>query len=129
MSFSERMNDLLGQGVKASKKIAGQAGLKAQDLGEKGFKASKDFIAKAGARAQDLGERGVIMLEIKQLESQAKKLMAKLGLEVYDAFTVKEVKSVSPSNTALKPLLAEISSVKEAMEKREAELEKRKKTK
>ncbi|MDR1210860.1 MAG: hypothetical protein LBK40_01375 [Spirochaetaceae bacterium] len=129
MSFSERMNGLLGQSVKASKKIAGQAGHKAQDLGEKGFKASRDFIAKAGAKAQDLGERGVLLLEIKQLEGQAKKLMAKLGLEVYDAFTVKNARSVTPSSATLKPLLTEITSIKEALEKREAELEKRKKSK
>jgi hypothetical protein len=121
------MKNIVGQGVEASKKMADKAGEKAQDLGEKGFKASKDFIAKAGAKAQAFGERSVLMLEIKQLEGQAKKLMARLGLEVYEAFTAKEAKSVTPTTAALKPVLAEIASIKDAIEKREAELEARKK--
>ena len=57
MSFSEKMKEMLDQGVAAS----------------------KEFAAKAGAKAQDLGERGVLMLEIKQLENQTEKLIGRLG--------------------------------------------------
>ena len=59
MTFSERMKDLWDQGVAAS----------------------KEFAIKAGAKAQDLGERGILMLEIKQLEGQAEKLIARIGNE------------------------------------------------
>jgi hypothetical protein len=121
------MKELLGQGLEASKKIASKAGVKAQDLGEKGFKASKAFMVKAGARAQDLGERGVLIFEIKQLERQAKKLMGRLGLEVYGAFAEKGAKTISSSSPALKPILAGLASIKIEVEKRERELEKRKK--
>ena len=64
MAFSERMKELFDQGLAAS----------------------KDFALKAGGKAQELGERGVLMLEIKQLENQAQKLINRLGNEAYRAF-------------------------------------------
>ncbi|MDR3146710.1 MAG: hypothetical protein LBU21_10565, partial [Treponema sp.] len=86
MTFSERMRDLLDQGTQVSKDLVSKAGEKAQDWGEKGLRASKDLVSKAGAKAQDLGERGVLMLEIRQMEAQAQKLIGRLGTEVYKAF-------------------------------------------
>ncbi|MDR1587022.1 MAG: hypothetical protein LBS57_06180 [Treponema sp.] len=98
MGFSERMKELLDQGVAAS----------------------KEFAVKAGAKAQDLGERGVLMLEIKQLEGQAKKLMGRLGAEVYRAF--EKGSSVSFDDPEIGAILREISSVKEAVEKKDQEI-------
>jgi hypothetical protein len=98
MSFSERMKELLDQGMTAS----------------------KEFAVKAGAKAQDLGERGVLMLEIKQLEGQAKKLMGRLGAEVYKAF--EKGSPVSFEDPEIGAILGEISSVREAVEKRDREL-------
>jgi hypothetical protein len=125
MAFSDRMKELLEQGVSVSKDLAARAGEKAQDWGEKGYQASKEFAAKAGAKAQDLGERGVLTLEIKQLESQAKKLTGRLGAEAYHAFVEKGSKTISVDTPAIKTLLAELASVREAIEKREAELQSR----
>jgi hypothetical protein len=126
MTFGERMKELLGQGLSASKEIAVKAGEKAQDLGGKGLDASRDFLSKAGAKAQDLGERGVLLLEIKQLEGQAQKRIAQLGAEVYSAFAEQGAETVSADATAIKAILAEIASIKEAIEKRETELQSRK---
>jgi hypothetical protein len=120
------MKELLEQGAQFSKEFASRAGEKAQILGEKGYKASKDFVVKAGAKAQDLGERGVLMLEIKQMESQAQKCMGRLGAEVYQAFAERGAESVTADTPALKPLLAELVSLREAIEKQEGELKKRK---
>jgi len=50
-----------------------------RELVEQGVTVSKDFAVKAGAKAQDLGERGVMMIEIRQLESQAQKHIGRLG--------------------------------------------------
>ena len=104
MTFIDRMKELLDQGVSAS----------------------KEFAVKAGAKAQDLGERGVLMLEIRQLEGQAQKLIGRLGAETYQAFTERKEKKLSADSDPIKDLLSEIAKVRESIETKEAELESRK---
>ena len=104
MTFSERMRDLLDQGVAAS----------------------KDLAAKAGAKAQDLGERGVLMVEIRQLESQAQKLIGRLGAEAYQTFMERGEETLSKESAPVKALLSEISAARESIEQKEAELKSRK---
>jgi predicted Fe-Mo cluster-binding NifX family protein len=125
MTFGERMKDILEQGVEVSREIMSKAGEKAQDWGEKGFQASKDLVNKAGAKAQNLGERGVLMLEVKQLEGQAQKLIARLGSEAYNAFAERGAKTISVDTPAVKTLLAELASIRDSIEKREAEIARR----
>ena len=104
MTFSERMNELLDQGVAVSKEIA----------------------AKAGAKAQDLGERGVLMLEIRQLEGQAQKTISLLGAEAYQVFAERGETTLSAESAAVRSLLADISAIRRAIEEKEAELAQRK---
>ncbi|MDR2741705.1 MAG: hypothetical protein LBB98_06070 [Treponema sp.] len=125
MTFGERMKELLDQGLAVSKELAGKAGEKAQDWGERGFSASREFVSKAGAKAQDLGERGVLMLEIKQLEGQAQSLIARLGAEVYNAFVERDEPVVSADAPVVQSLLAELAVLKSGIEKRETELQNR----
>lgn len=105
MTFSERMKELWDQGVAVS----------------------KDFAIKAGDKAQELGERGVLMLEIRQLESQAQKLINRLGNETYHAFAENGNTSVSSEASPIKGILVEIAMVKESIEKKEEELQSKKK--
>jgi hypothetical protein len=123
MTFSERMKELLDQGAQVSKEFAIKAGEKAQDWGEKGFQASKEFASKAGVKAQELGERGVLLLEIKQFERQAQKLMARLGNEVYNTFDA-GAETVSSEIPAIKGILTELAAVRAAIEQRELNLAK-----
>lgn len=104
MTFIERMKDLLDQGVGASKGLA----------------------MKAGAKAQDLGERGVMMVEIKQLENQAQKLIVRLGAEAYSAFTERGEQTLSADSASVSAILADIATARESIEKKEAELKQRK---
>ena len=104
MTFSDRMKDLLEQGVAVS----------------------KEFAIKAGAKAQDLSERGLLLLEIKQLEGQAQKLISRLGNEVYQEFAEKNMQTVSADTPAIQELLAEIAAIREKMERKDAELRIRK---
>ena len=104
MAFIERMKELLDQGVAAS----------------------KDFAAKAGAKAQDLGERGVLMVEIRQLESQAQKLIGRLGTEAYQTFTERGEQTLSAESAAVKSILADIATARESIEKKELDLASRK---
>jgi hypothetical protein len=120
------MKELLEQGAQFSKEFAVKAGEKAQDFGEKSYRVSKDLMTKAGAKVQDLGERGVLLLEIKQLEAQAQKCLGRVGAEVYQALVEQGADSITADTPALKPILAEIASLREAIEKRDEELQKRK---
>jgi hypothetical protein len=122
MGFSDTVKELLDQGIQVSKELAVKAGEKAQVWGEKGLEASKDFAAKAGAKVQELGEKSVLMLEIKQLEGQTKKLIAGLGAEVYKAYEGGAV-TVDLAEDGIKTLLSQISQVKGDLEKRDAELQ------
>jgi hypothetical protein len=105
MAFTERMKELLDQGVAAS----------------------KDFASKAGEKAQELGEMGVLMLEIKQLETQARKLINRLGSEAYQAFADQGMKTLSADDSPFKGILTEIALVRESIEKKETELQSKKK--
>jgi lysylphosphatidylglycerol synthetase-like protein (DUF2156 family) len=126
MTFGERMRELLEQGAVVSKEFAAKAGEKAQDWGSRGLEASKEFAAKAGAKAQELGEIGVLKLEIKQFEGQAQKLIARLGAEAYNRFSEAGALSVYRDEPAVRAILEEIAAVKEAIERREEELRRRK---
>ena len=104
MTFSERMRDLLDQGVAVS----------------------KDFAVKAGAKAQDLGERGVLMFEIRQLEGQAQKLIGRLGTEAYQTFTERGEDTLSKESSPVKAILSELAAARDSIEAKEAELKSRK---
>lgn len=97
-------------------------GEKMKEFFEKGLETSRDIMAKAGAKAQDLGEKGVLKLEIAQLQNQAQKLLARLGTEVYTAFSEKNAETVSVSDSEIAALVAQITEVKKSIEKREKEL-------
>jgi len=97
-----------------------------RELLDQGVAASKEFAIKAGAKAQDLGERGVLMVEIKQLESQAQKLIGRLGTESYQAFTERGEETLSKESVPIKTLLADIAVIRESIERKEAELKMRK---
>jgi hypothetical protein len=124
MGFSDTLKELLDQGLQVSREMAVKAGEKAQEWGEKGLEASKDFAVKAGAKVQEAGEKGVLVLEIKQLEGQTKKLLGRLGAEVYKAFEA-GASAIGSDDPEIGAALREISSVKEAIEQREQELKNR----
>lgn len=104
MTFSERMKDLL----------------------EQGWAVTKEAAAKAGEKAQDLGERGMLMWDIKQLENQAQKLLTRLGNEVYIMFTEREQNVIDTNTEEIRKIMDDISNVKDAIERKEAELKIRK---
>jgi len=120
MGFSDTLKDILDQGMAVSKELAAKAGEKAQDWGAKSMEASRDFASKAGAKIQELGEKGVLMLEIKQLDGQAKKLIALLGAEMYRRF--EENNAFGVDEPEIRQILDKISSVKEIIDKKDEEL-------
>ena len=104
MKFLDRMREMLDQGVSVS----------------------KDFAVKAGAKAQDLGERGVMMIEIRQLENQAQKLIGRLGAEAYNTFVERGEDTLSKTSASVEAILSEIAVARESIEKKDSELKSRK---
>ena len=104
MTFSERMREVLEQGVAVS----------------------KEFAIKAGAKAQDLGERGILMLEIKQLENQAQRLIGRLGNEAYRGFVDDDKTEITRDTPEITGILSELARVRDTIERKEAELKARK---
>jgi len=103
MTFSERMKEMM----------------------EQSWAVSKDLAMKAGAKAQDLGERGMLMWDIKQLENQAQKLLARLGNEAYIAFTDRDQPVIDRESTEIRTILEELGIVKDQIEKKDFELKNR----
>ena len=103
MAFSERMKELLDQGVAAT----------------------KDFALKAGAKAQDLGERGVLMVDIKQLEMKAEKLLVRLGNEAYMAFAERNQESINKGAPEIAAILEELARLRNEIDQKEVELHNR----
>ena len=99
MSFSERMKEMI----------------------DKGLVASRDFAKKAGEKAKELGEKGLLKIDIAQLESQAEKLIAKLGAEVYASMVDRNVETVSRDTAAISSILKEIEGLRATIEKKEKE--------
>ena len=97
---------------------------KLQETIDQGLKNSKDLFGKAKDRAKDLGETGVIRFEIKQLENQAEKLIAKLGSKVYEVLVVENQKTVSAATADIKDILNAISGVRDDIEAKEEQLKK-----
>jgi gas vesicle protein len=103
MTFSERMMELMEQGMAAS----------------------KEFAIKAGVKAQDLGERGILMVEVKQLETKAEKQLSRLGNEIYRAFAERKQSSVDRNAPEIETIMAELAKLRDAIEQKETELRSR----
>ena len=97
MSFWDRIESAINQGIDSSKGVLGKA---------------KD-------RAKDLGERGVLKFDLMQLERQSMRLMGKLGNEVYEAFHKRGKQSVSPATAGIKELIAELADIERRIEEKD----------
>jgi len=98
MSFWDRMEEVVNQGLESSREVIGKA---------------KD-------KARDLGEKGLLRYEISQIERQGEKKFSQLGAAVYEKLVLKDQPTVS--RDALSELLGEIRELKDRLEKLEADL-------
>ncbi len=90
------------------------------DILNKGMAASRDMASKAVSQAQAWGEMGVLKVEILQLRSQAEKLTARLGAEVYAALAEKGQASVSADSPSIRDLLGRIADLGRLVDEKEA---------
>jgi hypothetical protein len=97
MNFSERMKNIVDQGIKASKDLAKQA----------------------GEKAQQWGEMGVLKLEIIQLRNQAEKMTARLGAEVYAVLVESGQKTVGKDSPAVRETIQKIEELQASILEKE----------
>ncbi|NLJ45332.1 MAG: hypothetical protein GX430_02075 [Treponema sp.] len=97
---------------------------KIKNIVNTGLDTSKDILAKAGEKAQQWGEMGVLKVEIVQLRSQAEKMTARLGAEVYEVLVEKGQKTVSRETPAVREILEKISELEKSVQEKEAQFRK-----
>jgi hypothetical protein len=98
MSFWDRMEQVINEGLESSREV----------------------IGKAKEKARDLGEKGLLRYEITQIERQAEKKFSQLGAIVYEKLVRKDQATVSKE--AVKDLLDDIQELKNRLEKLELDL-------
>lgn len=91
---------------------------------DQGIKTSKDLVKQAGDKAQQWGEMGVLKLEIVQLRSQAEKLTARLGAEVFEVLVEKSQKTVNRDSPAVRETIERIIELQTQIETKEAAFKK-----
>jgi len=100
LSFWDRMEEVVNQGLESSREILG----------------------KAKGKAKDLGEMGLLRYEIGQLERQAEKKFSQLGAKVYEKLVLKEQATVGKE--AVKEFIDDIQELKDRLERLERDLKK-----
>ena len=98
---------------------------KIKNLLDQGIAASKDLAAKAESKTRELGEQGVMLFDIKQLEAGLRKLKNALGDEAYEALVERNESSIGRDNPAINAILAELSNIRETIERKKTELKNR----
>ncbi len=94
---------------------------KLKEIVEQGLDMSKDLIEKASAKAKELGELGVLKMEIIQLRGQARRLGAQLGVAVYESLMEKGEASLSKDSPVIKEILQKLDLVNDEIDAREAD--------
>ncbi|MFI3257057.1 MAG: hypothetical protein R3Y36_02030 [Spirochaetales bacterium] len=92
---------------------------KMKDLAGKGVEVSKDFFDQAGETVQSWTDKGVTKFELMQLDRQAQKQFARLGICVFEAFEVEDRETVSKKNKEIADIVAEIIRLKDEIHKRD----------
>jgi hypothetical protein len=98
MSFWDRMEQVVNQGLESSREV----------------------LTKAKEKAKDLGEKGLLRYEISQIERQAEKKFSQLGATVYEKLVLKDQATVS--RESVKEYLDDIQELKNRLEKLESDL-------
>ena len=98
---------------------------KIKNILDQGITASKEFAVKAESKTRELGEQGVILIDIKQLENRQRKLKNLLGEETYRTLVERKEDCVDRYSPSVTAILDELDDVKEAIERKKAELKER----
>ncbi len=94
-----------------------------QEMIEKGVAASKDLAQKAGGKARELGAKGQLKVEMLAMQSQAQKLIAKLGHEVYVTLVDKGEQTISKDSPTIRDALQKIESLRDSIEAKQKEFD------
>ena len=91
---------------------------------DKGLDTSRDLYSRAREKAQDLTDRGILRFEINQLETEAEKLIAKLGSRTFEVLVHEGQNTLSRKTPGVHELIDEIEAVQARVKDKEASLAK-----
>ena len=100
MSFWERMQQVIDQGIETS----------------------KDVLNKAKEKAKDLGEMGILKYDIMKLEKQAERDFLLLGSKVFELFVEKKEETIQRDNEDINDVIDDIISIQKKIDEKEEEL-------
>ena len=89
-----------------------------------GIETSKQLLQKARETAADLEETGVLKIDLRRLNARKKELINELGIKAYEAFLVKEKKSLTQASAGVKEILTELQDVEKMIAEKEEQLRK-----
>jgi hypothetical protein len=95
---------------------------KMKELFSKGIEGSKEFFAKAGEKARDLSEMGVLQVEIQMLKSQAAKIAAELGMNVYASMVERGDESITREDPGIQDSLDKLKKLDADIDEKEERL-------
>jgi hypothetical protein len=101
---------------------------KVQGIIDQGVAASRELAAKVAEKARGLAATGALKLEIGDMVSQAARLTAQLGSEVYAVFVGENKATVSRDTPAIRRILREFERLQVLSETRQRELRERRLT-
>ncbi|RKX81872.1 MAG: hypothetical protein DRP57_11155 [Spirochaetes bacterium] len=102
MSFKDRMDKIINQGLSVSKEV----------------------LDKAKTKSKNLADKGVLKYEIMQLEKAEGKKFLELGGKVYELLVRSNRNTISKSTPEIKELLMELKDLESRAEEKETELKK-----
>ena len=93
-----------------------------QKVIDQGIETSKDVLGKAKEKAKDLGEKGILKYDILKLEKQEEKEIIVLGSKVFELLVEKKEDSISRDNEDIKNIIDQIIDIQTKIDEKEEEL-------
>ena len=93
-----------------------------EDVFGKGIEASKDVIEKARDKAKEMGAKGILKFELMQLEKDTQHTFALLGSKVFELLEKKQEISLPADSEDFAELYTKIQELKEKIEDAEEKL-------
>lgn len=87
-----------------------------------GMESSREVLQKAKEKTQELGEKGILKFESASLERQAEKRFARLGALVFEVLVEQGQETISKKTPAISNLIDELTEIDKRIDRIDKEL-------